>query len=74
MDLYSLFYVMDNMCNDVVVQNDALLDTDNYIIARGDFSDVKEKIEDLDMTYCEVTDLYTETDGTLYICIYEEGE
>lgn len=74
MTIYDLIYVMDNMSRDIVVQNDALIDNEEYKPFRGDVIDFKDselydRIQDQ-----EVTDLFTEKDGTLWICYCDEEE
>lgn len=72
MTIYDLFYVMDNMNYDVVIHNDD---------AEGDGIKFKGSVEDFKQTdlydnLClydvEVSDLYTEGDGTLWVCYSEE--
>ena len=66
MTIYDLLYLMDNMNHDIVIHND---DEDNFgKVWRGEVSDFKrtdlyDEIEDE-----EVTDIFTEGDGTMYIC------
>lgn len=74
MTIYDLLYVMDNMSHEIVVQNDGRLEDDNYKPWKGEVWDFKmtnlfDRIQEE-----EVTDLYTEKDGTLWICYNNEEE
>ena len=57
-----------------MVQNDGRLDDDNYTPWKGEVGEFK--MTDLfDMIQDEeVTDLYTESDGTMWICYNNEEE
>jgi hypothetical protein len=65
---------MSNMSHDIVVQNDERLEDLNYKPFRGEveefrMSDLYDEIQDE-----EVTDVFTESDGTLWICYCNEEE
>lgn len=74
MTIYDLIYVMDNMGYDIVVQNDAMIDNDDYHPFRGDVQDFHDSDLYLRIQDEEVTDLYTEHDGTMWICYVDEEE
>lgn len=74
MTIYDLLYCMDNMNNDIVLQNDARLDDPIYEPLRGLIEDVKNHPQYEDCEDEEVTDVFTESDGTMYICYYNEDE
>lgn len=74
MTIYDLLYVMDNMCHDIVVQNDARIEDDSYEPFRGSVDEFKSTDLWDDLQDEEVTDLFTEKDGTLWICYYNDDE
>ena len=68
MTIYDLIENMSNMSHDIVVQNDERLEDLNYKPFRGEveefrYSDLYDEIQDE-----EVTDIFTESDGTMWIC------
>ena len=72
MTIYDLLYVMDNMCHDIVICNDAFIDNGQHEIIRGDIYDIKDSDEYDDLQYEDVTDVFTGQDGTMYICFNDE--
>ena len=72
MTIYDLLYVMDNMPHDIVICNDAFVDNGQYEIIRGDIYDIKDSDDYDDLQYEDVTDVFTDHDGTMYICFYNE--
>lgn len=68
MTIYDLVEAMSNMSYDIVVQNDERIEDLNYKPFRGEvedfrMSDLYDEIQDE-----EVTDVFTESDGTMWIC------
>lgn len=72
MTIYDLLYVMDNHGHDIVVQDDRRLEDLNYKPFRGSVDEFKDSDLWEDLQYEDVTDLYAEADGTLWICYYSE--
>ena len=74
MTIYDVIYVMDNHYNKIVVQNDGNDDPDYepFVGTVDDFrdSELYDQIAD-----AEVVDLYSENNGTIWICyFYEEDD
>lgn len=73
MTIYDLLYVMDNMPYDVVIFNDAFIDGGGkHEVIRGDVSDITSSDEYDNLQYEDVTDVFTDDDGTMYICFNNE--
>lgn len=72
--IYDLMDVMGNHCHDIVVQNDERLEDMSYKPFKGSVdefteSDLFDRIQDE-----EVTDMYAEADGTIWICYCDAEE
>lgn len=72
MTIYDLIYVMDNFPYEVIINNDAELDEGTHEKFRGDVTDLKYSDEWDKLQYKEVTDIYTDKNGNIYICYNEE--
>lgn len=72
MTIYDLLCVMDNQPFDVVIHNDAFIDDGRDEIIRGDIIDVTTSDEYDNFQYEDVTDVYTDHDGTIHICFNNE--
>lgn len=73
MTIYDLLYLMDNMNHDIVIHNDT--DDENFgEVWRGSVWDFKETDLYDELQDEEVTDIFTEKDGTMYICYQASTE
>ncbi len=72
MTIYDLLYVMDNQPFDIAIHNDAYIDNGKDLIIKGDIYDIKDSDSYDDFQYEDVTDIYTESDGTIHICFYND--
>lgn len=72
MTIFDLLYVMDFQPYDVVIHNDAWVDDDRDEIIRGEVCDITRSDEYDNLQYEEVTDVYTESNGTIHICFNNE--
>lgn len=71
--IYDLLDCMDNMNFNIIVQNDAKIENeDEGIIFEGEVSDFKETDLFDEVQYETITDLYTLSDGRMYICYNDE--
>ena len=74
MTIYDVIYVMDNHYNKIVIQNDGNDDPD-YEPFVGTVDEFKESDLYNQIADAEVVDLYSENNGTIWICyFYEEDQ
>lgn len=73
MTIYDVIYVMDNHYNKIIIQNDGNDDPtyEPFVGTVDDFknSELYDQIAD-----AEVVDLYSENDGTIWICYFYEED